>query len=110
MKTRTIIQSLLTALVVSVTQAAPEPALPHALRVTPEIKKAFHSDDTIEIRSIPGTDPKSQTNATYRIAGTCRQHTLQRATLYLGNPAGQGPEAIVASEGSSLSKPLPNGT
>lgn len=84
--------------------------LQYALRVTPEIKRAFHSDDSIRIRSITGTAPKFQTGGTYRVVGTCIQQTLKNASLYLGNTAEAGPDAIVASAGSSLFRPLPNGT
>lgn len=84
--------------------------LRYALRVTPEIKRTFHSDDFIKIRSITGTAPKFQTGGTYRVVGTCTQQTLKNATLYLGNTAEAGPDAIVASAGSSLFRPLPNGT
>ena len=84
--------------------------LQYTLRVTPEIKRAFHSDDSIKIRSITGTAPKFQTGGTYRVVGTCTQQTLKNATLYLGNTAEAGPDAIVASAGSSLFRPLPNGT
>jgi len=84
--------------------------LQYTLRVTPEIKRAFHSDDSIKIRSITGTAPKFQTGATYRVVGTCTQQTLKNATLYLGNTAEAGPDAIVASAGSSLFRPLPNRT
>ena len=80
------------------------------LRVTPEIKRAFQSDDSIKIRSITGTAPQFQTGGTYRVVGTCTQQTLKNATLYLGNTAKAGPEALVASAGSSLFRPLPNGT
>src|SRR5262245_25747818 len=83
--------------------------LSHTLSVRPEIKKAFHSDDSIKIRSITGTAPKFQTGGTYRVVGTCSQQTLKNATLYLGNTAEAGSDAIVASAGSSLFKPLPNG-
>jgi hypothetical protein len=111
MRTRIILNSLLTALVVSVAQAAPETSsLSHTLSVRPEIKRAFHANDSIEIRSITGTAPKFQTGGTYRVVGTCRQETLKNATLYLGNTAEPGSDAIVASAGSSLFKPLPNGT
>lgn len=41
---------------------------------------------------------------------TCTQRTLRNATLYLGNTAAAGPDAIVATGGSSLFRPLPNGT
>src|SRR5882672_2273095 len=84
--------------------------LQYTLRVTPEIKRAFHSDDSIKIRSITGTAPKFRTGGTYRVVGTCAQQTLKNATLYLGNTAEAGPDAIVASAGSSLFRPLPNGT
>jgi hypothetical protein len=82
----------------------------NTLTVTPEIKKAFHSGDAIKIRSVTGTAPKFQTGGTYRVVGTCRQQTLKNATLYLGNTAEAGSDAIAASAGSSLYKPLPNGT
>jgi hypothetical protein len=111
MKTNAIITSLLIALAVSNAQAAPgSPTLQHTLTVTPEIKRAFHAGDTIEIRSVTGTAPKFQTGGTYRVKGICRQQTLKNATLYLGNTAESGSDAIVANAGSSLSKPLPNGT
>ena len=84
--------------------------LQYTLGVTPEIKRAFHSDDSIKIRSITGTAPKFQTGGTYRVVGTCTQQTLKNATLYLGNTAEAGPDAIVASAGSSLLRPLLNGT
>lgn len=71
--------------------------LQYTLGVTPEIKRAFHSDDSIKIRSITGTAPKFQTGGTYRVVGTCTQQTLKNATLYLGNTAEAGPDAIVAS-------------
>jgi hypothetical protein len=111
MKTNTVTTSLLIALAVSIVQAAPDSlTLQHKLTVTPEIKKAFHAGDTIKIRSVTGTAPKFQTGGTYRVKGTCRQQTLKNATLYLGNTAESGSDAIVANKGSSLSKPLPNGT
>jgi len=111
MKTDTVIMSVLIALFVSIAQAAPDsPTLRHTLTVTPEIKKAFHSGDAIKIRSVKGTAPKFQIGGTYRVVGTCRQQTLKNATLYLGNTAEAGSDAIAASVGSSLSKPLPNGT
>ena len=111
MKTDTVITSVLIALVVSIAQAAPDsPTLQHTLTVTPEIKRAFRSDDKIKIRSVTGTAPKFQTGETYRVVGTCRQKTLKNATLYLGNTAEAGSDAIAASAGSSLYKPVPNGT
>jgi hypothetical protein len=79
------------------------------LTVTPEIKKAFHSGDGIKIRSVTGTAPKFHTGGNYRVVGTCRQQNLKNATLYLGNTAETGSDAIAASAGSSLYKPLPNG-
>ena len=110
MKTNAIITFLI-ALAVSNAQAAPgSPTLQHTLTITPEIKRAFHAGDTIEIRSVTGTAPKFQTGGTYRVKGICRQQTLKNATLYLGNTAESGSDAIVANAGSSLSKPLPNGT
>ncbi len=90
--------------------AAETPALKDNLSVTPEIKRAFRSGDSIEIRSITGTAPKFQTGGTYRVIGACRQQTLKNAILYLGNTVEPGSEAIVATAGSSLFKALPNGT
>ncbi len=56
MKTDTVVTSVLIALVVSIAQAAPDsPVLEHTLTVTPEIKRAFHSGDAIEIREIRRT-------------------------------------------------------
>jgi hypothetical protein len=98
-------------LVASVAQAAPEtPSLSYTLTVRPEIKRAFHGNDSIEIRSITGTAPKFQTGGTYRVVGTCRQETLKNATLCLGNTAKPGSQSIMASTSSALSKLLPNGT
>ena len=87
MKTPIAIKSLLAALVVGIAgcRSGNAPALKHTLSVTPEIKKAFQSGDSIEIRSIIGTAPKFQTGGTYRVVGACGQHTLNNATLYLGN-------------------------
>ena len=84
--------------------------LQHTVKVTPEIKRAFRSEDGIEIRSITGTAPKFKAGGTYRVVGTCTQETLRNASLYLGNTAEPGPDAIIAGPASSLSKPLPNGT
>ena len=109
MKTH-IITFLVAALAVSVAQAGAETTvLQHKLAVTPEIKRAFHSGDFIKIKSITGSAAKLQTGGTYRIAGTCYQHSLKNATLLLGNTAEAGSAAIVAAAGSSLSKPLPHG-
>lgn len=85
-------------------------ALKHELSVTPGIKKAFHAGDSIKIKSITGTAPKFQTGGTYRIAGTCYQRGLKNATLYLGNTAEIGSDAIVAAADSSLFKALPDGS
>ena len=91
--------------------AAPEPAaLQHQLTITPEIKKAFHSHDSIKIKSVTGTMSKFQTGGTYRVVGTCQQRTLKNALLYLGNTAEPGSDAIVAAAGSSLSQPLRDGS
>jgi hypothetical protein len=92
------------------TAAQQDGQLQYTLRVKPEIKRTFHADDSIKIRSITGSAPKLQTGGTYRVVGTCTQQTLKHATLYLGNTAEAGPDAIVASAGSSLFRPLPNGT
>lgn len=111
MKICIAIRTLLTVLVVGVAHAAPEtPALPHTLTVTPEIKKAFRADDSIEVRSVTGTATKFQIGGTYRVVGICRQQSLKNATLGLGNTSEPGSEAISANEGSSLYKPLTNGT
>jgi len=110
MKTR-MIRSLVAAVAVSIAQAAPETtALQHKLTVTPEIKKACRSDDSIQIKSVTGTASKFQTGGTYRVVGTCSQRTLKNAILYLGNTAEPGPDAIVAAAGCSLSQPLRDGT
>lgn len=110
MKTR-IITFLMVAFAVSIAQAAAETTeLEHKLTITPEIKRAFHAADSIQIKFVTGTAPKFQIGGTYRVVGTCYQQTLKNATLYLGNTAEAGSDAIVAVAGSSLSKPLPNGT
>jgi beta-lactamase regulating signal transducer with metallopeptidase domain len=80
--------------------------LQYELKVTPEIKKAFRGSDSIEIRQITGTVPKFEVGGTYRVTGVCRQQSLKRAALYVGNTAEAGPDAIVAAPGSSLSKSL----
>src|SRR5689334_21185434 len=104
MRTRIILNSLLTALAVSIAQAAPEtPSLSYTLTVRPEIKRAFHANDSIEIRSITGTSPKFQTGDSYRVVGTSRQETLKNATLCLGNTTEPGSRGIVACTGSALS-------
>jgi hypothetical protein len=122
MKTDTVITSILIVLVVSIAQACSfgkharaqatphSSTLQHTLTVTPETKKAFHNDDAINIRSLTGSAPTFRTGGTYRVVGTCRQQTLNNATLYVGNTAEAGPDAIAASAGSSLYKPLLNGT
>jgi hypothetical protein len=111
MKINTVMMSLIIALAVGIAQATQDsPALQHTLSVTPEIKRAFHSSDAIEIRSVTGTAPKFQTGGTYRVTGVCRQQTLKNAFLCLGNTTEPGSNGIIASKGSSLSKSLPNGT
>ena len=106
-----IIASLVAVFLVSFLQAAPEtPALQHKLTVTPEIKRAFHSDDAIKIKPVTGTAPRFHSGGTYRIIGTCYQQSLKNAILYLGNTAEAGSAAIVAAAGSSLSKPLRGGS
>jgi hypothetical protein len=106
-----LICSLLAVMAISITHAASEtPMLPYQLTVTPEIKRAFHADDSIKIKSITGSEPKLQTGGTYRVVGTCYQRTLKNAMLYLGNTAERGSDAIVAVAGSSLSKSLRDGS
>ena len=106
-----MIPSLIAALAISMAQAAREtPALEHQLIVTPEIKRAFHDDDSIKIQSVTGTASKFQIGGTYRVVGTCYQRTLKNALLYLGNTAEPGADAIVAAAGNSLSKPLGDGS
>src|SRR6185369_15070822 len=110
MKAR-IVLWLTAALALSIAQAALETtALEHKLIVAPEIKRAFQSEDSIKIQSVTGTASKFQTGGTYRVIGTCNQRTLKNALLYLGNTAEPGSDAIVAAAGSSLSKPLHDGS
>jgi len=109
MKTYTIIATLAST-ILSLSGAAqaednPSP-LPHKLNITPEIKKAFHGQDAIEIREITGTSSKFQVGETYRVTGVCHQSTLKNAQLYLGNTAEAGGDAIRAVAGSSLFIPL----
>jgi hypothetical protein len=80
--------------------------LSHRLNVTPEIKKAFHGSDAIQITGITGTSDKFQVGGRYRVTGVCRQATLKNAQLYLGNTAERGSDAIRPVQGSSLSVPL----
>ena len=106
-----IITFLLAAFAISIVQAALDTAsLQYRLTVTPEIKRAFHSTDSIKIKSVTGTAPKFQTGGTYRIKGSCSQRTLKNAILCLGNTAEAGSDAIRAAEGTSLSKPLRDGS
>ena len=92
-------------------KAAPDTfALPHKLTVTPEIKLAFQAGDAIELQEVTGTAPSFQVGGTYRIKGTCRQHTFQHALLYVGNTAGPGAGAIIPVSGSSLYQTLPDGS
>src|SRR5689334_20519813 len=110
MKAR-IVLCLAAAFTLSIAQAAPETTtLEHKLTVTPEIKRAFQSDDSIKITSVTGTTSKFETGGTYRVVGTCYQHTLKNALLYLGNTAEPGSNAILATAGSSLSRPLHDGS
>jgi len=109
MKTPTVITALVTALFVLLViprATADTPSLEHKLHVTPEIKKAFQGSDFIEIRQITGTAPRFQVGGTYRVTGLCRQQGLKHATLYIGNTAEAGPDAITATTGSSLFQPL----
>jgi hypothetical protein len=109
MKTRAI-TFLIAAIALGAACATPEaPTLQHKVAVTPEIKKAFHGEDSIKIKSVTGTAPKFQVGGTYRIVGTCVERTLKNATLYVGNTAEAGSDAILAAAGSSLSKPLQDG-
>ena len=110
MKTLFTINALFAILLTCVIQAAPDSfALSYKLTVVPEIKKAFQSSDAIEIREITGTTSHFQVGGIYRVVGVCRQHTLKDATLYIGNTAEPGAEAIVALPDSSLFKTLPDG-
>jgi hypothetical protein len=88
--------------------APPDPVLPYRVFVRPEIKKAFLGNDTIQILQITGTKPTFQEGETYRVIGTCRQASLQHATLYVGNTAEPGPAAIAPLAGSSLVTNLVN--
>jgi hypothetical protein len=89
---------------------SPAPALPQQLTVTPKTEKTFAAGEGIEIRQITGTNVNFEIGGTYRVKGVCRQHTLKNATLYLGNTADAGADAIVPALGTSLSKPLPPGS
>jgi beta-lactamase regulating signal transducer with metallopeptidase domain len=89
---------------------SPAPVLAHQLTIKPEIKKTFVAGEGIDIRQITGTNASFQVGGTYRVTGVCRQHTLKNATLYLGNTADAGADAIVPALGTSLSKPLPPGS
>ena len=109
MKTRIITTALVAAIfaLVAINHAAADtPTLQHKINVTPEIKKAFNGSDSIEIRQITGTASKFQVGGTYRVTGICHQQSLKHATLYIGNTAETGPDAITATTGSSLFKPL----
>ncbi len=77
--------------------------LPHRIGVSPEIKKAFPDGDSIAIHAVTGSAPRFEVGGTYRVVGTCRQGTLKKATLYLGNTSEQGGPSIAADAGSSLS-------
>lgn len=104
-----IITSLVVAFMVIGVQAGSETTpLHYKLTVTTEIKRAFHSNDSIKITSVTGTAPKFQTGGTYRIKGTCFQRSLKNATFYLGNTAEAGAAAIVATAGSARILTLPS--
>ena len=95
----------------SVAQAAPETStLSHKLSVTPEIKLAFQAGDAIKLQEVTGTTSSFQVGGTYRLKGTCCQHTLKHAVLYVGNTAEPGADAIVPVSGSSLYQTLPDGS
>jgi hypothetical protein len=96
----------LASVVVSLFAADAPEGLSHKINVTPEIKKAFHGSDAIEIKEITGTSDKFQVGGSYRVTGVCRQATLKNAQLYLGNTAERGGDAIRPAGGSSLSIPL----
>jgi hypothetical protein len=86
------------------------PALAHQITVTPEIKKAFAHGEGIEIKKVTGTTTGFEVGGTYQITGVCRQRSLENATLYIGNTADIGPDAIVPVAGTSLYEPLPEGS
>ena len=91
MKTLAAIPALLAVVLGGSVQAMPgEPALAHRIAVTTEIKKAFSGHDAIEVKEITGTAANFQVGGTYRITGVCRQETLARAVLYVGNTAEPG--------------------
>jgi hypothetical protein len=110
MKTRDLFGGLVLCgvlLMASAVQAAAGTAdLPYAVVVTPEVRKAFPPGDGIEIRSVTGTAETFQVGGTYRVTGVCRQHSTKNALLYVGNTSSSHDEAIRASEGSELFKPL----
>ncbi len=87
----------------------PLPPLPYKLTIVPEIKKAFPNGEGIEVQAVTGTTADFQVGGTYRISGVCRQYTLVNATLYVGNTAAAGSDAIAALADSSLYQPLPKG-
>src|SRR5687767_2249378 len=101
---------LLHGLLLGLAHAAPATPPPQqSFPVTPEIKKPFPGNDSIQIQNVTGTTAGFQSGGIYRVIGTCRQQTLTDAALYLGNTAGPGGEAIAASAGSSLYQTLPHG-
>lgn len=101
MKTKIIVTAFVSTVLSLFATDAPQ-GLSHKLNVTPEIKKAFHGSDAIEIKEITGTSDKFQVGGRYRVTGVCRQATLKNAQLYLGNTAEAGGDAIRASGGSAL--------
>jgi hypothetical protein len=101
-----IITAAFASALISLSAADAPGGLDHRINVTPEIKKAFHGSDAIEIKEITGTSDKFQVGGRYRVTGVCRQTTLKNARLYLGNTAERGGDAIRPVQGSSLSVPL----
>jgi len=120
MKKQIVIAIACMAAAFTFTDASTRPRQPHSKTASTRSIHASRYTQKSKGRSIlttpsrfdpsTGTAPKFRTGGTYRVAGTCTQQTLKNATLYLGNTAKPAPDAIVASAGSSLSRPLPNGT
>lgn len=111
MKISILVQSLLAVVAIGTASAGfTGTALPYKLSVTPEIKKAFHAGDAIDVREITGTTANFQVGGTYRVTGVCRQHALANASLYFGNSAEAGPAAIVPLPDSSLYRTLLSGS
>ena len=101
MKTRLALRALLAVLLTGPARAATEaPPLAYRLAVTPEVKKAFAEHDAIEVEEITGTAANFQVGGTYRITGICRQESLTKAVLTIGNTAEPGGVAIVPAAGA----------